>query len=91
MNAQSARGADFEEGNLYKRLRAMVSILVPLFVSSTKRAYDLAMAMEARCYRGGTNRTKMKPLAYKKRDVLGYAAMVVYFAALMVVSHFAPF
>lgn len=91
MNAQSARGADFEEGNLYKRLRAMVSILVPLFVSSTKRAYDLAMAMEARCYRGGTNRTKMKPLAYKERDVLGYAAMVVYFAALMVVSHFAPF
>lgn len=91
MNAQSARGADFEEGNLFRRLRAMVSILVPLLVSSTKRAYDLAMAMEARCYQGGENRTKMKPLVYKTTDVQGYLISVAYLVVLIIVNHFAPF
>ena len=57
IRAQSARGADFEEGKLIERLKGMVSILVPLLVSATKRAYDLALAMEARCYRGGEGRT----------------------------------
>ena len=64
MKAQMARGADFESGNLLKRAKNMIPLLVPLFISSWKRAMDLAMAMEARCYRGGEGRTKMKPLKY---------------------------
>jgi len=58
----------------------MVPLLVPLFISAFRRANDLAMAMEARCYRGGTGRTKMKPLVYKKRDYLAYLTMLVYLA-----------
>ena len=68
MKAQIARGADFESGNILKRARAMVPLLVPLFISAFRRANDLAMAMEARCYRGGEGRTKMKPLIYRRRD-----------------------
>ena len=68
MKAQMARGADFESGNLVRRAKSMVPLLVPLFISAFRRATDLAMAMEARCYRGGEGRTKMKPLRYKKRD-----------------------
>ena len=62
MKAQMARGADFENGNLIQKAKNMVPLLVPLFVSAFRRANDLAMAMEARCYRGGEGRTKMKPL-----------------------------
>lgn len=91
MDAQSARGADFEEGSLWKRLRAMLSILVPLFISAIRRAYDLAMAMEARCYRGGNGRTKMKPLKYRKSDCLGYGVTVFYLVAVIVTTHFLPF
>ncbi|MCR5441977.1 MAG: energy-coupling factor transporter transmembrane protein EcfT [Lachnospiraceae bacterium] len=72
MKAQLARGADFESGNIVKKAKALVPVLVPLFVSAFRRAGDLAMAMEARCYRGGDGRTKMKPLIYKKRDVMAY-------------------
>ena len=68
MKAQIARGADFESGNLVKKAKAMVPLLVPLFISAFRRANDLAMAMEARCYRGGEHRTKMKPLIYHRRD-----------------------
>ena len=68
MKAQIARGADFESGNLITRAKNLVPLLVPLFISAFRRANDLAMAMEARCYRGGEGRTKMKPLQYKKRD-----------------------
>lgn len=78
MKAQLARGADFESGNLIKRAKAMVPLLVPLFISAFRRANDLAMAMEARCYRGGEGRTKMKPLIYKKRDYLGYLILLIY-------------
>lgn len=78
MKAQIARGADFESGNLIKRAKALVPLLVPLFISAFRRANDLAMAMEARCYRGGEGRTKMKPLVYKKRDYLGYGFVVIY-------------
>ena len=78
MKAQIARGADFESGNLIKRAKALVPLLVPLFISAFRRANDLAMAMEARFYRGGEGRTKMKPLVYKKRDYLGYGFVVVY-------------
>ena len=80
MKAQIARGADFESGNLIKKAKAMVPLLVPLFISAFRRANDLAMAMEARCYRGGEGRTKMKPLVYKKRDVIAYLVLLVYLA-----------
>lgn len=81
MKAQIARGADFESGNLIKRAKALVPLLVPLFISAFRRANDLAMAMEARCYRGGAGRTKMKPLIYKKRDFIGYGCLVLYLVA----------
>ena len=81
MKAQIARGADFESGNLIKKAKAMIPLLVPLFISAFRRANDLAMAMEARCYRGGAGRTKMKPLIYKRRDALAYLILVVYLAA----------
>jgi energy-coupling factor transport system permease protein len=91
INAQSARGADFEEGNLWKRMRAMVSILVPLLVSATRRAYDLAMAMESRCYHGGEGRTKMKPLQYQTSDYVIYAVLLIYIFAVIMVTHWLPF
>ena len=78
MKAQLARGADFENGNLVKRAKALVPVLVPLFVSAFRRAGDLAMAMEARCYRGGDGRTKMKPLVYKKRDDVAYIILFAF-------------
>lgn len=80
MKAQIARGADFESGNLIKKAKAMVPLLVPLFISAFRRANDLAMAMEARCYRGGEGRTKMKPLVYKRRDILAYLVLLLYLA-----------
>ena len=69
--AQKARGADFESGNLLKRAKSLLPILIPLFISSIRRALELATAMEARCYHGG-NRTKMKPLKYERRDAVAY-------------------
>lgn len=78
MKAQMARGADFESGNLIKRAKALVPLLVPLFISAFRRANDLAMAMEARCYRGGEGRTKMKPLIYHQRDYAAYICLAVY-------------
>lgn len=80
MKAQIARGADFESGNIIKKAKALVPLLVPLFISAFRRANDLAMAMEARCYQGGDNRTKMKPLVYKRADWLAYGVMIVYLA-----------
>ena len=67
MKAQIARGADFENGNLIQKAKNMIPLLVPLFISAFRRANDLAMAMEARCYHGGDNRTQMKPLHYESR------------------------
>lgn len=84
MKAQIARGADFESGNLIKKAKSLVPLLVPLFISAFRRANDLAMAMEARCYRGGEHRTKMKPLIYKKRDWLAYGVVVCYLALCVV-------
>lgn len=80
MKAQIARGADFESGNLIKKAKSLVPLLVPLFISAFRRANDLAMAMEARCYRGGDHRTKMKPLIYKKRDAFAYFVLLCYLA-----------
>lgn len=83
MKAQMARGADFESGNLIQKAKSMVPLLVPLFISAFRRATDLAMAMEARCYRGGEGRSKMKPLHYARRDKLAYLVYVVYLAAVV--------
>lgn len=84
MKAQQARGADFETGGLIKKAKAMVPILVPLFISAFRRASDLAMAMEARCYRGGKGRTKMKPLRYRGRDFVTFGVYVAYITAIVV-------
>lgn len=84
MKAQMARGADFENGNLIKRAKSMIPLLVPLFVSAFRRADDLAMAMEARCYAGGGGRTKMKPLRYEKRDYLAYLVLLFYLGGIIV-------
>ena len=85
MKAQMARGADFENKNLIKRVKSLIPLLVPLFVSAFRRANDLAMAMEARCYRGGDGRTKMKPLKYTKTDALAYLVMAIYMALIIAV------
>ena len=78
MRAQKARGADLESKNLFKRVQSYVPILVPLFISAFRRANDLATAMEARGYRGGVGRTKMKPLKYVARDWIAYTCMLMY-------------
>lgn len=91
MKAQMARGADLESGNIFQRTKAMVPILVPLVVSAFRRANDLAMAMEARCYQGGEGRTKMKPLVYKSGDYAAYAIMVFYFAVTFIIGRYLPF
>ncbi len=82
MRAQKARGADFDSGSIIRRARAMVPILVPLFIAAFRRASDLALAMEARCYHGGEGRTKMKPLTYAKRDRIAYALILIYLAVM---------
>lgn len=91
MKAQMARGADFESGNLFKKAKSLVPLLVPLFISAFRRANDLAMAMEARCYRGGEGRTKMKPLKYHRQDAVAYIIMVCYILLLVGVKVVAPF
>lgn len=91
MKAQQARGADFESGNIIQRAKAMVPILVPLFVSAFRRANDLAMAMESRCYHGGDGRTKMKPLRYKSGDRIAYILTLVYLIVIFAVGRFVPF
>ncbi len=84
MKAQMARGADFETGNLIARAKAMIPLLVPLFVSAFRRAGDLAMAMESRCYHGGEGRTRLRVLKITKQDYLSFAAMAV----LLVIVYF---
>ena len=91
MKAQMARGADFESGNIIQRAKAMIPILVPLFVSAFRRANDLAMAMEARCYHGGEGRTKMKPLKYRARDRWAYVVTLLYLVLIFAVGRFVSF
>ena len=88
MKAQSARGADFESGNLMARAKAMVPLLVPLFVSAFRRAGDLAMAMEARCYHGGKGRTRLHVLKMKRNDYLALLAMAALLGAVIVGDRF---
>ncbi len=81
--AQMARGADFETGNLIARAKAMIPLLVPLFVSAFRRANDLAMAMEARCYRGGDHRTRLRELRYSRLDLYGALATAAFIAVVL--------
>ena len=84
MKAQMARGADFESGNIIQRAKAMIPIMVPLFISAFRRAEELAMAMEARCYRGGVGRTRLNSLIYKKRDYIAFSSMIIFFVICVV-------
>lgn len=88
IRAQKARGADFESGSFIQRAKSLIPIFVPLIVSSVKRAMDLAMAMEARCYRGGEGRTKMIPLRYKRMDVVAYLILAGYVVVCISVKVF---
>ncbi|MBP3304962.1 MAG: energy-coupling factor transporter transmembrane protein EcfT [Oscillospiraceae bacterium] len=88
MSAQKARGADFESGKLMERIKALIPILVPLFISAFRRADELATAMECRCYQGGDGRTKMKLLRYKARDFYSFGIGALLIAAVCVLRSF---
>ena len=90
MNAQKARGADLETGNLFQRAKALVPIFIPLFISAFRRAYDLAFAMDCRCYRGGEGRTRMKRMQRAFRDFGSLFAMAAVLAGVIVINHFIP-
>lgn len=87
MKAQAARGADFESGSLIQRAKAMVPLLVPLFVSAFRRAGDLAMAMEARCYHGGEGRTRLRVLKFSRRDGIAFALMALLIVCVVLLNH----
>ncbi len=88
MSAQKARGADFESGSLMQRVKALVPILVPLFISAFRRADELATAMECRCYQGGSGRTKMKLLRYKRIDLMAFGIGVLLLAGVIALKTF---
>ena len=88
MSAQKARGADFESGNVIQKARALIPILVPLFVSAIRRAEELAVAMECRCYHGGEGRTKLHVLKYEVRDYIALAMGVLITAAVIALRQF---
>ena len=90
MSAQKARGADMESGGLIQRVKAMIPILIPLFVSAFRRAYDLAMAMECRCYNSRIKPTKMKQLHAGKRDVIAAVVTLVVLAGVVLGDIFLP-
>lgn len=87
MKAQMARGVDFKEGNVIERIKKMMPIIVPLFVSAIRRSNELALAMDARCYHGGEGRTKMKPLEYKRNDYLAYVLVIIYLVMMIVLKN----
>ena len=88
MSAQKARGADFETGSLVQRAKALLPILVPLFVSAFKRADELAVAMESRCYHGGEGRTRMKQLKMQRRDYIALILGIVFLAVMIALKRF---
>ncbi len=88
MSAQKARGADFENGSLIQRAKALLPILVPLFVSAFRRADELAVAMESRCYHGGEGRTRMKQLRFARRDYIALAVSALFLAGVIVLKRF---
>jgi energy-coupling factor transport system permease protein len=90
MAAQKSRGADMESGGLIHRAKALVPVLIPLFVSSFRRASELAYAMECRCYRGGDGRTKMKVMKFSVRDFVALVVIILFMVALILINHFVP-
>lgn len=86
MAAQKSRGADMESGGLIHRAKALIPVLIPLFVSAFRRANELAYAMECRCYRGGDGRTKMKVMKMTARDYIAFAAVAVFFSVVIVLN-----
>lgn len=90
MSAQKSRGADLESGNLIHRAKALIPVLIPLFVSAFRRAGELAYAMECRCYHGGEGRTKMKVMKLTARDFLSLAAVIVFMVIIVLINHFVP-
>ena len=90
MSAQKARGADFETGGLMDKAKSLVPIMVPLFVSSFRRADELALAMECRCYHGGSGRTRMRQLKYAGVDYAGFTVSLAVLAAVIAINHFVP-
>ena len=88
MSAQKARGADFETGNIFQRAKALVPILVPLFISAFRRADELATAMECRCYHGGEGRTALRVLRFRRADWLSLAGFAVLTAGIIVLKKF---
>ena len=88
MSAQRSRGADFENGSLMERVKALIPILVPLFISAFRRADELATAMECRCYHGGEGRTKMKLLRYGRNDYIAFLLGIVLLAVIFTLVHF---
>lgn len=85
MKAQKARGADFESGGLVKKAKNLIPLLVPLFISSFRRADELAMAMEARCYRGGAGRTRMKVLKFTSKDFIAFGVFALLLASTLII------
>lgn len=83
IKAQEARGADFESGNIIQRAKSLIPILIPLFISSFRIAQDLAMAMEARCYHGGTGRTRLNEIHFDKGDIIAAVLLVLFLAAII--------
>ncbi len=86
MNAQKARGADLESGSLIRRIKALLPILIPLLISSVRRAYELAEAMECRCYNGGEGRTKFRQMKYSSSDIIAFIIFAVLLGALIVLN-----
>ncbi len=89
-SAQKARGADMESGNLIQRIKALIPVLIPLFVSAFRRAYDLAVAMECRCYHGGKGRTRMKSLHFNKRDYITFLVVLLIISGVVLCNVFLP-
>jgi len=87
IKAQTARGTDFESGNLIRRAKALIPILIPLFISSFRRADDLALAMECRCYNGGENRTRMKVLEMKAIDFVGWGVTLALGVIVIILNY----
>ena len=88
MNAQKARGADFESGSIIDRAKALIPVLVPLFIGAFRRADELATAMECRCYRGGEGRTKMKLLRYNRNDFCAFGCLAALVAVVALLAGF---
>ena len=89
MAAQKSRGADMDSGGIIHRAKALIPILIPLFISSFRRANELAYAMDCRCYRGGKGRTKMKQVKITARDILAVAAVAAFFALIIFINSLA--